>query len=98
MRCRGNLDLGGHPLAAIGSTIDAVFDAFGKVALVLQGDRSSLTVSVAHVGGPAFRATVFAALSREIGVRAPGQYLCEPIELAGPDARIRVSLAKGETP
>ncbi len=96
MRYRGQLSLGAHPIAAIGPIVDAVFDAWGKLALVVTADQQSLTLTVAHVGGPAFRATLFAALASQLGEQAPGRYLVEPIELAGPEARIRISLAKGE--
>ena len=96
MRYRGYLDLEAQPIAAIAPIVDAVFDAFGKLALVVSGDRQSLTLTIAHVGGPAFRATLFAALSRELGVKAPGRYSVEPIELAGPEARLRISLTKGD--
>jgi hypothetical protein len=98
MRYRGTIDLHAHPIVAIAPVIDAVFGAFGKLALVAAADQDSLSLPLAHVGGPAFRATLFAALSRELGVQAPGRYTVEPIELAGPGARIRISLMKGETP
>lgn len=98
MRYHGRLDLEAHPIAAVATVVDSVFDAFGKLALVDYADQDSVTLPISHIGGPAFRATLFAALSRELGVQSPGRYTVELIELAGPGARLRISLVKADAP
>ena len=98
MRAYDGKDLDALPIAAVGPLVDAVFEAFGARAHVSAATRSSLTLPIGHIGGSKMRATLFACLSRELESKTPARYGVELINLAMPDARLRVTLAKGRTP
>ena len=95
MHAREPIDLSFLPIGAVGPIVDDVFGAFGLLPLVLVGDRESVELGIRHIGLSKMQVTLYACLARELAAKAPGQYEAVLQALGTPDARIRISIAKG---
>lgn len=70
--------------------VDWIFLAFEQPVKRLPSAPGEVELSVAHVGGPAMRMTLWACLSHEVELQTGGRYAVQPVGLTTEDAQLLI--------